>query len=105
MYMKFIAGLIAGIIIAYFIWGNELSYVDAIKADQGNEFGAPYILTSIGNVQVAVIHGYPDNDEICESIRARFGPVGTFRACIPYYEAPYGTPWWHFWGKSPNKPS
>lgn len=102
--MRFVAGLILGIVVAYFVWGNEPSYIDAIKADQKNEFGAPYILTSAGNVQVAVFHGYPDNSEICEIVRRRISGDVMVRQCLPYHEAPYGTAWWHFWGKQDNKP-
>lgn len=101
--MRFFSGMIFGLVAGYLIYGNELAYIDAIKADKVSPFGETYILTSVGDVQVAVFHGYADNADACHAARDAL-EGNSIRECLPYHQAPYGTAWWHFWGKQPNKP-
>lgn len=102
--MRLMFGMFIGIGIAYFFWAGDPPYIGAVKGDEANAISKPYILTSSGGVQVAIIHGYADNEGVCSDIKELVAKEVIVRDCIPYTEAPYRSPWWHFWGPAPNHP-
>lgn len=101
---RFLAGIVAGFFIGYAIWGSEPAYIDNLKADSVYALDKPVVLTSLGKVQVAIIHGYADNWGVCEIIRQRITEEVMVDGCASYRDASGGTPWWMFWRKKENIP-
>lgn len=90
--------LIVGLVVGYFIWGNEPNYIDNVKANE--ESGASYVLVKRSSWefdQVAVIHGLIDDAAGCETMRRAMQREGGRWACVPAMSAGGGKPWWNFW--------
>ena len=90
-----------GVVLGYFIWGNEPAYIDNIKEHEDDS--GIFVLQSTGFIikdryQVAVIHGFIDNEEICNTLAERYEREdGIVYHCIPSVGISGGKPWWNFW--------
>ncbi len=94
-----LGAIFLGVVIGYFIWGNEPAYIDNIKENESISF----VLQSTGFIikdryQVAVIHGFIDNEEICNKLAERYEREdGIVYHCMPSVGIIGGKPWWNFW--------
>ena len=94
-----LGAIFLGVVIGYFIWGNEPAYIDNIKENESISF----VLQSIGflvkdRYQVAVIHGFFGNEEICNTLAERYEREdGIVYHCMPSVGILGGKPWWNFW--------
>ena len=92
-----------GVVLGYFIWGNEPAYIDNIKEDEGRNLGGIFVLQSAGFIikdryLVAVIHGFNDSEDVCNKLAERYEREdGVVYYCTPFEAVTGGKPWWHFW--------
>ena len=97
-----LGGVLLGVAIGYFIWGNEPAYIDNLKASAAAPvIGDSWIVAkrvSGDEYQMAVIHDLLDNREVCEVVRSAIAAYkGAEWICSPAHLAQGGKPWWEFW--------
>ena len=96
-----IGGVLLGVAIGYFIWGNEPAYIDNLKASaEGEPFNQTWVLakTTFGFYdQIALVHGLVDDAHGCETFRAAIAREGGDWICVPASAITGGKPWWEFW--------
>ena len=90
-----LGAIFLGVVIGYFIWGNEPAYIDNIK--EYEDSSDIFVLESTG-YQVAVIHGFTDNRDFCNTLVELYEKEdGIVYHCIPSVGITGGKPWWNFW--------
>ncbi len=94
-----LGAIFLGAVVGYFIWGDEPAYIDNVKEQEDIAF----VLQSTGFIikdryQVAVIHGFIDNEDICNTLAERYKREdGIVYYCMPSLDITGGKPWWNFW--------
>ena len=94
-----LGAIFLGVVLGYFIWGNEPAYIDNIKENESSNFVLQSTEVIIKDrYQVAVIHGFIDNEEICNTLAERYEREdGIVYHCLPSVGITGGKPWWKFW--------
>lgn len=82
---KFLAGILIGYL-GYYLFSSQPTYIANALSQESGKFGVSFVLSKAGSGQVAIIHGFIDDEEVCEVFRAALERAGGSYFCSPAKE-------------------